>query len=450
MTRTTCALLAAVALTVAVVRLPEGAPFYDALSLLLVLAALAVALAGASLPWRPAREMARMPIFYLALGCFTVAELCALYRTPPSVYGLDEPLTWPARLGVVLIGLLVLSYAWQRVPGGRWRFPVVLLVYGLLSIGLVRSWPRPGIDVWRLQEDAASHLLHGENPYAAEYPNPYQDEEFFGPEILKGGRIQSFPYPPLSLLLVVPGHLIGDVRWSLLAAVLTAAALMVAAGRRLGLRPGDPAELAIIAFLCHPRGWFVLEMGWTEPLLLLAVSAGVWAMAAGRGRLSGLALVMVVTLKQYGMLWMPPAWASRRLRWRDLLAGIVCAGLVVVPFILWGPAAFWRGVVGFHLHSPFREDSLSVLAAVKRSTGYQLSAAWGFAAAGAAAWVVLRGPARGVSHAVLGGAAVLLAFFAFNKAAHLNYYWLAGALLALAVSTAAAQAQTRADGVDRA
>jgi hypothetical protein len=41
---------------------------------------------------------------------------------------------------------------------------------------------------------------------------------------------------------------------------------------------------------------------------------------------------------------------------------------------------------------------------------------------------------------MLAVAAVLLAFFAFNKAAHLNYYWLAGAVLALATLLAAGEA----------
>src|SRR5438067_13369117 len=100
------------------------------------------------------------------------------------------------------------------------------------------------------------------------------------------GRVQSFPYPPLSLLLAVPGYLVGDVRWSLLAALLGTAALVVATGRRLGLPAGHPAELAATALLCHPRGLLVLETSWTEPFVALGLTATVWAMAGTRGRVT--------------------------------------------------------------------------------------------------------------------------------------------------------------------
>lgn len=440
MTRTHCSLLAYVALMAAMLRIPEGAPFYDPVSLLLVLAALMVTLIGVRLSTTAAREAARWPVVALALGCFTLAELCGLYESPPSVYARDDRLAWPGRAGIVVLGLLAVSYAWRRMPGARWRFPVILTLYGLLTAGLVRSWQVPGIDVWILQQEGAAHLLRGENPYAAEYRNPYADAEFIGPELLKDGKIQSFPYPPLSLLLVAPGYRLGrDVRWALLAAVLVTAVIMVGVGRQLGLPAGHPAELAAVAFLCQPRGWFVLEMAWTEPLVMLGIVAGVWSMATRQGRLSGLLLAAVAMVKQYGILWLFPAWAAGRVRGRDLLWGAVAAAAIVLPFAAWGPAAFWRGVVGFHVYSPFREDSLSVLAAIRHATGYQPSPWWGFAAAGVIAWLVIRQPARGLTQALLGGAAVLLAFFTFNKAAHLNYYWLAASVLALAILVAAAE-----------
>src|SRR5262249_46282168 len=102
------------------------------------------------------------------------------------------------------------------------------------------------------------------------------------------------------------------------------------------------------------------------------------------------------------------------------------------------PAAFWRGIFAFQIDSPFRADSLTLLAAVKAETGMEITAAVGFLAA--LVIILLAGRARPtVTDAALGGTAVFLAFFLFNKGAHLNYCWFTGALLPLAVIAAAGE-----------
>src|SRR5207248_266262 len=81
--------------------------------------------------------------------------------------------------------------------------------------------------------------------------------------------ILSFCYPPLSILLALPGYyLAGDVRWSLLAATGLAATLLVAAGRRLGLPAGHRGELGAALLLFHPLTPIVVSRGWTEPFVV--------------------------------------------------------------------------------------------------------------------------------------------------------------------------------------
>lgn len=443
MTRSYVSLLAYVALTAALLQTPET---YDLVGVGLVLAALLLSAASSLLPDAASERPRSGRLLPAALGLFILGELAFVYASPVSELRPDDPLPVGARVTVVLLGCGVLSYAWKGMPGGRWRFPAVLAVFlaGAFLIG--RTWDEPGIDVWHLQTGACRFLARGQDPYAQEYPNIYPDEQFFGKEQLHDGNIRSFPYPPLSLLLSFPGYLAGDVRWSTLAATAGAAVCMVAAGRRLGLPPGHPAELAPVAFLCHPRTRLVLEMAWTEPFVALAVALCAWGLAGQRGYRAGLALGAAVTVKQFGVLWLPSAWMTGRLTVRNVAFGAAVAGLVVLPFLVWNPSAFWLGVVGFHVHSPFREDSLSVPAAVFGLThGYQLPAALGFVAAAAVLWLVLRHPRAGVSAAALSAAAVFLAFFVFNKAAHQNYYWLACALLALATITSAAESSPGPD-----
>jgi hypothetical protein len=58
----------------------------------------------------------------------------------------------------------------------------------------------------------------------------------------------------------------------------------------------------------------------------------------------------------------------------------------------------------------------------------------GFLAAAAVVALLLWRAVPTLAHAALGGAALFLAFFVFNKQAFTNYYWFIGVLLCTAVS----------------
>ncbi|HXG10956.1 MAG TPA: hypothetical protein VNK04_14445 [Gemmataceae bacterium] len=433
--RTKSALLAFGLLTAAILR--SGAAF-DLPSLVLVLAALLAALTGCTR--RQPETVESFTLLPWLLGSLVAVELVWLGLRPESAFLPRDRLSLPPFLAALLIGLLALSYTWKDCPWPRGRFAAVLVVYFALGAWLLtEAAPEPAIDVWHFQQRASACLLRGDNPYTAEYPNPYSHTRFFGEEMVKDGKIQTFPYPPLSLLLVLPGYLAGDVRWSLLLAMVGTAGVLVAVGRQLGLPAGHPAELAAIAFLCNPWGVAVVELAWTEPLLALAASLGVWALASGQRRVVVLALTGVISLKQYGFLLLPAFMASRRVGWKDVARAATLAGLIALPFLVWDPRGFWHGIVEFHFYTPLREDSLSVLAAVAVATGQQFPGWLGLGAAAAVAGWLWRRGAPALAGVALGSAATILAFFVFNRAAHLNYYWLALMFLALAVITAAAE-----------
>ena len=79
----------------------------------------------------------------------------------------------------------------------------------------------------------------------------------------------AFPYTPLTLLLVAPATaLASEPRWTMLAATLFSAWAV----RRLG-RGSAEASLAAVYLLVQPRGLFVIEQAWTEPLVLASALA---------------------------------------------------------------------------------------------------------------------------------------------------------------------------------
>jgi uncharacterized membrane protein len=412
----------------------------EPVSLTLVLTALALALAASVLRWPPRWEALGRRWLPHALLALAGADVALLLTTPAALQASASVSLLPFHLAVAGLGLVVLSYAFRSWKNLRWRFLLVVVLYSVLGAWILVAVPAPVIDVLVFQERASDLLLHGRDPYDAAYPNVYAgNPEFYGPGVLRNGQVWSCPYPPLSLLLALPGHLVGDVRWGLLAAMLVSAILLIAAGRSLAGAAAPQVELAAIAFLCHPRGLVVLHFGWTEPLLMGAVCFFAWAAARRRTALAGVSAGLVIAMKQYAVLLVPPLWACRCLGGRQLLVAGATAALITLPFVLWDPLSFWQGVVMFQVEQPFRDDALSVLAAVKAATGVELSAAIGFVvAAGATGLVVWRAP-LGLAAAALGGAAIFISFFAFNKQAFLNYYWFCASLLALAL----AQSRTR-------
>lgn len=400
---------------------------------LLVIGALALALAGVlgRLAPRDAAATARR-----WLGVSVALGFAVLLVRPPGVYLDPAAPLWQFRLGVCVAAALAATYAWPACPFAHRRIWPLVAAYLLLGAWVIVASPRPFIDVWFVQQRAADLLLHGENPYAAAYDNIYGHTRFIGTKLLVGGRVQSFTYPPLSLLLAVPGFLLGDVRWVLLACVAGAAIFAVAAGRRLGLAAGHPAELAAVALLFHPRSFFLIEQAWTEPLIALAACALVWTLSGRRGPGSSIALAFVLSAKQFGFLWLPSLWASRLVGWRAVLGAAAVSLAIAAPFFVWDPPAFVRGNVLYQFGLPFRGDSLSIPASMAAIAGVELPGALGLLAAAAVATLAARRATPEPWSAALGGAATFLSLFVFSDRAFFNYYWFASVLLVLAIATA--------------
>lgn len=323
--------------------------------------------------------------------------------------------------------------------GGRWGLPV-LVVLGLANVPVLLRVPEVTIDVLTFQRDGVTALLHGVNPYGITFANPYPPDSsrlFYGPGLVQDGRLLfGFPYPPASLLLVVPGHLLGDVRFSMAGALLVAAALLWYGG---GGRHGRGAAAALLLL---PGGTLVLLNAWTEPMILGLLAAAVVAMRRG-WRAAPYLLGVLLVMKQYLIVLLPLLWllegVARRSRWglRGFSARVAGTGLAVsAPLALWSPTAFWDSVVRLQLLQPFRADSTSLLVWLVNRTGWPPPSVYGWlplaAGLGTACLVAWRAPRTPAGFA--GGIAVtLLVTFMLSKQAFANYYFLAlGALLVAA------------------
>lgn len=352
-------------------------------------------------------------------------QLLLFFFKPPA---LSLPLTdrsWmvPVSMGVMVVALAVWLGLRRQPMFGRALTPIAMLVFITLGIWVIRHTPDPGIDVVTFQREGLRALSQGENPYAISMPQVYGNPEYYGEGLVANGRLLiGVPYPPLGLLLEWPFHvLFGDYRYALLLA-LAAAALLLSR-----IRSDLTGALAATLLLFMPRTLFVVEQGWTEPLVVLAL-AGVVYSAIRRPSWLPLTLGALFAMKQYTIFLAPIALflvpASDRRKTAGVLAlALLTAAVITLPFVLWNPHAFYRSVVEFQFLQPFREDSLSYLAWFERITGSAPRSWVGFAMMfGAMAVVVWRAP-RTVAGFAAGGALILLAFFAFNKQAFCNYYF---------------------------
>jgi hypothetical protein len=362
----------------------------------------------------------------LVLGLGVAYQFTQLLTAPPGIYlraigntGADFV------IGLVVCAVLVGAGLAEKPWLGRLQFPLLLLTFLFLGRWLIHASPNPFIDVYVFQRDGIAALLRGDNPYALRYPDIYGNSPFYGPGLSVNGTLQfGYPYFPLPLLLALPGQvLFGDYRYAQLAAMVGSAAFIGYA------RPGRIGIAAASLLLFTPRTFFVLEQGWTDPFVLLGLSAVVFFALRWQRPLPYI-LGLAFAVKQYTVFMVPAAWHllphPLKLdkafgRWAGKVAGI--GALVTLPFFLWSPNDFWFDVVALQFVQPFRTDALSYLAwsAYGGATPWPTSLAFIAAAAGVALglWRLARTPAGFAATCAL----AYLGFFAFNKQAFCNYYY---------------------------
>ena len=416
----------------AALQLSNGILVPWALPLVTIAFALTAVSAVMPRPAHLARVDARL-VPLLALAALAI-HLGCLYTSLPGIYlRLNRAGLMPFQSGVAVLAIVCASTAWSP---GRWAKPlqIVALVVAHAALGawIIHRSPNPPIDVHLFHRYAIDALRSGVDPYTITFPDIYQGRVYYGSGLSVDGRLQfGYPYFPFSLLLSMPGQILfKDPRFAQLIAIELSALLMTFA------RPQGLGLMAAALYLTTPRMFFVLEQSWTEPFLVLGVSALVFA-GCRCSRLTPWLFGAFVALKQYLVFALPAAWLlveaprdPRRLLTFLTKAAIVGA-VLTLPFVLWNPAAFWRSVVTLQFHQPFRPDALSVLS-WWASRGHEpppalISFVVAAAASVLALWRLPRTPA-GFAMAI---AMTFFGFFAFNKQAFANYYFFViGALYA--------------------
>lgn len=363
----------------------------------------------------------------------------------------------PAVVGLVL-ALVAVSIAAAAVAlkvvdplvGRRALLILILCNFGLTSSIQLLANSGP-VDVIAFQRIAAQALIDGENPYSTTYPDIYPPDvskQVYGEGIsLNGVLTRGFPYPPTSLLPVVPAHLLGDARIAHQIAITISVLLLLAfAGATVGSR------VAVISILMAPGILGMPAGGWTEVFLGAALAGAVLMYWRGN-RFSQYSLGLLLSLKQYTVMFLPlvPLIASRGspavFGKRDALrvaVGVLPWLALTIAFAAWDLKAFVQSVVLWQFEQPFRPDSLSLAVSAVRAFGWPPLDWFSWlpvVSGGTAGLVAYRRIDRTPAGFARGVAFVTTWFLLFSKQAFANYYFLVIAAMAVALAAESNRSQ---------
>jgi hypothetical protein len=342
-----------------------------------------------------------------------------------------------ARVAQAAIILILLSYLPAIVT--RWSEPAILRNLRVLAlaamvmiggIDVIRSSPRPPIDVWAVQQQGAVMLLEGKNPY--------QYLALKDTDGLRHAHDVPYVYPPFQLLVSLPAYrLLGDVRYAMLLAILiTGAALRWIVQMARQPLPSVCEDAPALFFWLCPKLFFILEQAWVDPIQVMLISLTVVAHVSKRPIVTAVLMGLTLTAKQT-MFWMVGLGGLMfGFTLRQWLITALTGAASVLPFALWNFEALQHATYSFVNALPARPDALTLGNWVSRTFAVDVSPRWAFPVAGAVAglsvWKLRGSVARFAVAVVL----TYAAFFVINKWAFANYYFLLMALAALAAACA--------------
>jgi hypothetical protein len=307
----------------------------------------------------------------------------------------------------------------------------LILLHGSVALVIAKNW-LPVIDTYTFQWDSSNNLAHGIDPYGATQVDLYgPGSKYYAPGMVVNGRVQvGFPYPPLTLLWMLPEYFLGDVRYAYILAVMISAALLFA------MYPNARSLCAAALLLLNPFTFFVEMKCWTEPLVLMTLCATLYAAVKKRWWLP-VALGLFLASKQYNLVALPfIGGLVYPFRWKSygklVAQALLVAAATVLPFAIWNFRGLWHDLVLFHLAQPFRDDSLSFAVPCRFFLKIEPVIVLAFVV-----WA-LRNRIRNAAMFAAGYAVSLMLLFSTGKQAFSNYYFLIAQTLLLAVAASPA------------
>lgn len=332
---------------------------------------------------------------------------------------------WLFRFGVIISGSLALTSLVAKNWLSNLFVALVLLSFWFLGVFIIENSPAPFIDVFVFHQTSAKALLNGYNPYMLFAPNIFGHTNYYGSELVNGDLLTiGNPYPPLSIYMSTIGYILfNDIRYSHLFAIILSGGMMAF------LHPSRETKLAAFIFLFTPRIFYVIEQSWTEPIVLLFLVGSVY-IAIRRPRWLSFAFGLFFASKQYLIFIFPLVFLLIPFKssWKKTIVSlteIIGTSLVVTaPLALWNFSAFLWNVGIAQWYQVFRLDALSYFALYTLAFNQKPSQLISFIVLTISLFFIWRLIPRTPTGFAVATAWCLGIFFAFNKQAFCNYYFL--------------------------
>ncbi len=314
------------------------------------------------------------------------------------------------------------------------RFFIIILLNLILKFATVFASFIHQIDVGIMMQEASAHLLAGLNPYA----------------IPTAGHA-GFVYLPMHLLLPLPFYvLLGDTRFGGIIWELVGVIFLYALARRelADIKLVRLAELVLLLFLWQPRSLFVIEQAWGEPLAIgMTVLVFYFFARNPDSFIPAVLLAVLLAIKQYLIFMALPLFMLYHFKWKQYGITAVAFGLIILPFVLWDPPAFYNRNVVHFFRLPVQTSALSLTAYLWEHYGLLLPR---WISPVLAAVTALAGGV-GLKHLGLVGYfhVVVLTFFSLfvpGQQAFANYYYLLSFFMVMGVIFFIIQFMGRSNG----
>ena len=266
-----------------------------------------------------------------------------LYSEPDrnSLLVASQILLWIAAGGS--IACLTAAFRQKRTAADL-SFYGTLLFLGFGLVTILFASPRPWIDVWTVQEEAANAFIHGINPYTFHYYNIYPAVA----QTMLNPFGDIFVYMPGVIYLMAPFKYLGlDTRLSLVFFHLISALLLLSIGQKSYKQNSFHAYLPVLLFAIYPLLPYMTDQGWNDTFSITFLILCFWSLQNKSwfwflASISGMFLI-----KQHIFLFLPLfAWVgSRTFKKNFFVTGFLALlpGLLLcVPFLIWG----WRDFLG--------------------------------------------------------------------------------------------------------
>jgi hypothetical protein len=376
----------------------------------------------------PARVLAP-----LAWGCCLAMAFTAYNDAEIIIYPVKFWEAGRKAQGWLLVALIAYLPSMLKWKEPRWarhlRFGVVALCIFVAGRDTYATSPTPYIDVWTVQQQGATALLDGKNPY---------QEVHVGDTGPRSASDVPYVYPPMQLYVTAPAlKLFGDTRFTILGAALLLGFALRALATRFGGKelPAIIEDAPALFIWCTPKFFFILEQAWVDPVQICWCSLLILSAAWRKPWLTAVLAGLVVGAKQTMLLFAGLVGFGLRFGWRQWAVAGGVALSTFLPWMIWDFKAWKHANFDFLSALPVRPDALTYITWVRRKFNveipYVVAFPFAFALASVSAWKSKR-TLGGVTMAAV---ATMTVFFVFNKWAFANYYF---TLLGLSALSAAA------------